>query len=426
MQCGASRQVITPTRPTCMAGYGDRLQPSQGKYADLYVKAVALADADRRIAIVSFDLIGLDDWLVRRIQQRVGQTTGLGARDLLLSCSHTHCGPTVRQCDRQWYGSLDDAYLEDVVAAAGEAVDGAIANLGPCRLTAGVRKVRFGVNRRRPTPDGVVMRPNPDGVTDPELRVLRLVDEQDQDRALLFSTGCHPTTMGGLLLGPDYPGFAEKEIEKERPGAVSAFLQGCGGDVKPWNMTADHQFLPGTVEIVDKTGRWLGREALAVLDGTMQQVTGPIRTAGSRIELPLETPPDIEQIHAAATSADRAHQFWAVRLREILDRGEPLPDHVSMPMQAMVLGDELALVAMGGEVCCGIGLAIKRALQPMTVIPLGYVNDATGYIPSADMVPQGGYEVDGSRYYLGLPSRVRADAEQCIVREAERLIRDAT
>ena len=44
----------------------------------------------------------------------------------------------------------------------------------------------------------------------------------------------------------------------------------------------------------------------------------------------------------------------------------------------------------------------------------------------ADLVPEGGYEVDDSRYYTGTPSRISPGAENVIVAEAQRLIKQAT
>src|SRR5579862_9193895 len=53
-KAGVAVKVITPSEPMWMAGYGARNKPAEGKYHDLFVKALALEDAEgRRLVLLT-------------------------------------------------------------------------------------------------------------------------------------------------------------------------------------------------------------------------------------------------------------------------------------------------------------------------------------------------------------------------------------
>ena len=58
-KAGVATRVVTPDKPMWMAGYASRDKPSAGKVHDLFVKALALEDADGRLVIVTSDLISV-------------------------------------------------------------------------------------------------------------------------------------------------------------------------------------------------------------------------------------------------------------------------------------------------------------------------------------------------------------------------------
>ena len=98
--------VITPEEPMWMSGYASRDKPSQGKIHDLNAKVLALQDQQgTRLVIVTVDLLGIPratrDWLEAQVAQRYN----LGPQALLLSASHTHSGPVVREAQYSIYGN---------------------------------------------------------------------------------------------------------------------------------------------------------------------------------------------------------------------------------------------------------------------------------------------------------------------------------
>src|SRR5712691_7435802 len=96
-KAGVATVVITPKEFIWMAGYGARTKPAEGKQHDLYAKALALEDAGgAKLVLVTTDLVGLPRGISAPVAEAVTKKTGLPRERLLLSSSHTHCGPVVR------------------------------------------------------------------------------------------------------------------------------------------------------------------------------------------------------------------------------------------------------------------------------------------------------------------------------------------
>src|SRR5262249_43375632 len=91
-KAGVASRVITPTEPMWMAGYSSRTKPAEEKVHDLYVKALALEDADKgKLVLLTSDLVGIPRDLGEAVAGEVRKKTGLPRERLLLTCSHTHC-----------------------------------------------------------------------------------------------------------------------------------------------------------------------------------------------------------------------------------------------------------------------------------------------------------------------------------------------
>src|SRR3954454_891171 len=95
-QAGTARVAITPKQSMWMSGYGARTKPSEGAVHDLWAKALALQDpAGQRAVLVTLDVCGIGRDLSTAIRDGIQDRHGLAREQVVLSCSHTHCGPVV-------------------------------------------------------------------------------------------------------------------------------------------------------------------------------------------------------------------------------------------------------------------------------------------------------------------------------------------
>src|SRR5262245_18898501 len=95
-KAGVASRVITPDVPMWMAGYGNRDHPSEGTQHDVTVNALALEDsAGTVLVLVTSDLIGIPREFGESVATEVQRRAGLPRERLMLTASHTHCGPVL-------------------------------------------------------------------------------------------------------------------------------------------------------------------------------------------------------------------------------------------------------------------------------------------------------------------------------------------
>ena len=401
MRVGVATVDITPQNSIWLTGFASRTEPSSGAYQPLEATAVVLESGSTRLALLAADLIGVDEFLLEPVR---GAAAGIGVppEHMLVNCSHTHCAPAVRRV-RGSCRNFDEAYLASLKDKLVSTLHAAVDDLQPAVVDWVRGTCTLGINRRR-VPDGgteAAMLPNPEAPADTDVPVLRVRTPEGEVRALLFSYACHPTTMGGQQVGPDYPGFAREFIRSRIPGCRPVFLQGCGGDVKPRNVTADGRFASGPLTVVREIGNELGRAVLAALCGQAQPVGDGLAGAATTADLPANGRPTDEELdrYARESAWGRA---YAEAARRLISRDGGLAQSLPVEVQVLSIGD-LHLVAMGGEISCEIGLAVKNRLAGKSVWTLGYSNLLRCYVASRAAHATGGYEVQRAFLYSLVP-----------------------
>ena len=389
---GVASVKITPERPVPMAGYAARTKPFDQVEADIFAKAMALEDAEgHRAVLVTSDLIGFTAGVAEGICARVNEKTGLKREQILLNASHTHAGPALAMTPKS-----DDAeslrtveYTRKLQDQVADMIVRALADLQPARLSAGEGVVDFPMNRREFRPTGVVLGVNARGLADRSVPVLRVDSADGAPRAVLFGAGTHNTTLGGdnYRLCGDYAGFAQQAVEEKLPGATAMFMLGCAGDSNPYPR--------GTMELARQHGATLGNEVCRVLDAKLRPIRGPLRIAFGQVALPLEPLPPREELERRAAGKTRFHPAGAQGWLAMLDKGETPPSEYACPVAVWQFGDDLTLVALPGEVVIDYLLMLEKALGPNKLWVIAYSNDVFGYLPSARVLEEGGYETRG-------------------------------
>ncbi|MDP6124626.1 MAG: neutral/alkaline non-lysosomal ceramidase N-terminal domain-containing protein [Candidatus Latescibacteria bacterium] len=423
MDIGVARRTITPQRPVFLAGYASRDHESEGVYQDLLATAMMIGDGSTRAVILHADLLYLDENLVEAIEAGVLKKTHLRPDQLVLTTTHTHCGPSIRERDGGLWRKIDAEYLPWLIEQLVGVIVDAVADQGPGIFRYGAGYCDINVNRRVMTDDGIAMRPNLVGAVDKRVHVIEAVDINGETKGVLYSYTCHPTTMGGYQIGGDYPGFATRFIEDQFPGTLALFVQGCSGNIRPNNIDEDGAFRSGPLEIVERFGTALGHAVAGTLDGrSMREVYGNLSLAHKIIELPLAEHPTVDEVKAYLDSDNQYRRIWAEKLLALDETGENWPTTMPFHFQQLTIGDQLTLVALSGEVCVEIAWRIEHLMMPRPTIVAGYTNASITYIPSKAIYHEGGYEVDGSYFYDILPSPYAYNIEDLIAQTAYDII----
>lgn len=411
-KAGVARTEITPESPMWLAGYASRDHESEGTLHPLWVKALALEDAEgHRAVMVTSDLLGFPKAMSDRIRDRLRASLQLERNQILLNSSHTHSGPVLE-------GSLTCIYpigaagleriaayapvLEDKVVAT---VEAAFKDLAPARLYAGNGVTRFAVNRRNNNEAQIQEASEIKGPIDHAVPVIRVEGADGATRALLLGYACHCTTLCEYQWCGDYPGFAQIELEQGFPGVTVMFAAGCSADQNP---------LPRrSVALARQYGRELAAAVARVAEEPMQALDPVLKTSYREIDVPLSDPPTREQlVEIGKKGPDYVRRSTDAMIAE-LDAGRPLRTSYPYPVQVWRLGKQ-NLVALGGEVVVDYAGFIKTLLGRDTFV-FGYSNDVMAYIPSERVLAEGGYEGDTSQMAYGMPAKWRPGIEQIIM-----------
>ena len=425
-KAGVAVRVITPPEPIWMAGYAGRKGPAEGKEHDLTVKALALQDpSGAKCVLLTSDLCGVPRSLAEAVSAEVKTKTGLPRERLMLTVSHTHCGPVIEDNLQDMYAMPEaeakkiGPYTRKLRAWMVEAVVEALAKLESANLDVGMGTARFAVNRRKPTPKGVINDANPGGPVDHEVPILRVRSPAGKVVALVFGYACHNTTMPYYLWSGDYAGFAMLDLEARHKGAVAMFWSGCGGDANP---------LPrGKIELCKKYGKELAGAVNDALGAKMTPLTGNLAAKYRLVAIPFGTLPTKEAVTAELKSGSHPIRKRAEKLKKTLDDKGKLDDHYPhYPVQVWLLGDQVAWVALGGEVVVDYSLRLKKELPKGRAIWVtAYANDVMAYIPSKRVLGEGGYEADSSQIYYGMPAKWGPGIEETIVEGVKATLKEA-
>jgi neutral ceramidase len=399
-KAGVAAVDITPQGPVWLAGFGKRTKPSESVAQPIHVKALALADGrGSRFVLVTVDLVGISKGM-RRAAEAAARSDGLRPECLLLNASHTHSAPAFAASqveeafqthglptDERWVQKAND-YEKFVEGKLGEAIGQSLARLEPVRLDYGHARAGFGMNRRLPVGSEVLHEAYPDGPVDPDVPVLRVSAPDGQVKAIVFGYACHNTsvtTVVNVLTG-DYAGFAQVDLEKEHPGAQAMFVQGAAGDQNPYPR--------GPLVYADRYGRSLADAVEAALTvKVLRPVTGPLRCALGHVELAYADTSKAELQRRSREGTDEEKAAAAMWLKVLEEKGS-VPKSYPDPVQVVHFGNDLLLIAVGGEPTVGYALRLKHELAhgPEAVWFAGYSNDVFGYVGTRQVLIGGGYE----------------------------------
>ena len=394
---GLARTKITPQKPVYLSGYASRNHPFEEVLADLYVKALAIEDGTgHRGVLVSTDLIGFRGEITERIWDGVEKSTGLKRSQVVLTCSHTHTGPSLSldpaptgrdMTEQQAKDTVE--YTEWVIDQVVQLVDRACSDMQPARLSHGVGVATFVMNRREFTPTGVRLGVNPRGLADRSVPVLRVDSADGKILAVVFGAACHNTTLTGkhYIICGDYAGFAQTYVEEQHPGVQAMFVIGCAGSANP--------FPRGTVEVAQAHGTQLGTEVCRVLETKLSPISGPLRTELANVDLPLQPLPSRAEIDEMVSERSGWRPWVGQQMLEIQKKGEPFPKVRTVPLALWQFGDSFTFVGLSGEVLVDYVPLIERALGLLNLWIAAYCNDVFGYLPSAQVLQDGGYETRG-------------------------------
>lgn len=334
----------------------------------------------------------------------------------MLSATHTHTGPVLpsgstRDPSEEDAAKKANAYVRSLPELIARAVAAADAKLDPAVARVGVgREERLSFNRRFLMKDGSVgwnpgkLNPNivkPVGPIDPDVPVVSFeAPDGGPVLATYVNFTMHLDTVGGLRVSADYPGALSALLGKiHGPGAVTLFSTGACGDINHIDVSSGEP--QGGPAEAKRIGTVLAGEVLKTSARLRPLAGGALRGKHEVVPLPLAQikEDDLERARKVATTFGKDEPTFMEKVQafKVLDvfarQGKPLEAEV----QGIALGDDLALVALPGEIFVELGLDIKKRSPFAHTIVVELANGSVGYVPTKRAFTEGNYEPISAR-----------------------------
>ena len=365
---------ITPKSPQWLMGYGPRL--STGVHDPIFHRIVAMDDGTTQFFLVASDLCIFSPTVYDDAMQRLQRETGIEARNVWWTVTHTHAGPEVGppgmydvllagRSDHEW----NRDYAEFTVASLIQGIKDARARLSPARLGIGTGISAANINRRARDVDGTIsLGLNPDGPVDRQIGLIRLDKPDGTPLALIANYAMHGTVLGGQFtqISGDGPGIVSAYVERKL-GAPMLYVNGAAGNIAPIYSVYP---TPKSAHL-SEFGVLLGDRILEA-NRLLAAPAGEVRLQA--METFVETP-------------RKAGLGWPVGL----ERYAAKDGQVRIPVRYLRLNDTV-LWAAPVEMFCEIAFAVRQASPFRHTFFFGYTNGWLGYLPTAKAFEEGGYE----------------------------------
>jgi len=398
--------------------------PSTGVLDPLLAKAIVFRQGQERAALVFCDVIGISIDRSDAVRKLAAERTGIPYENICIAATHTHTG--------RFSQKASDEMIQRIARAVVEAQ--AVAR--PVKLQVAVTKQHgLAFHRRFVMKDGSVrMNPgfqNPDivrpaGPVDREVGILLLRSPKDERPiASLTVFAMHLDTVGGSQYSADYPYFLEQSLQEEvGQDFVSVFGTGTCGNINHFDVSK-----PGPQKGHQETTKYLGETLAATVIAALPDLKDVMRPSlavrSATVQAPLQEYTERELAWARLPDDQRGplvqerpflQRFRASKIRSLASMRQRWGDTLPMEVQVFRLGEDVAIVALPGEVFVELGLAIKRASPFKMTLVIELANNSPAYIPTREAFSDGDYEV--------VNSRVKAGGGEMLVDTALRLLRE--
>ncbi len=417
-KAGSAKTDITPkTLPVIVNGGMISRTRDQVK-TPLSARSLAFTDGKETIVIVVADSCMMPRDLLDKAKQMASEKSGIPVNRILISATHTHSAPS---CMGALGTDADPVYSLFLTKKLVEAILAPLKDMQPARIGWGaidapdhtaVRRWILRPDKMLNDPFGnLTIRANmhaasnwenvigPTGPEDPELSLISVQTRNGKPIGLLANFSMH--YFSDQNISADYFGlFSEGLQERIAPGDnsfVAMMSHGCSGDIwrHDYEQSPDRKANATTIE---QYSAEMVELAMQAYEGITYKMPESIAMEESRMTLPYRVP-------------DKQRLEWAQRVVETMESrppGEQLPKDktevyareqlilherqaTEIVVQALRLGDRIAIATTPNETYAITGLKIKNASPCRDTMVIELANGGDGYIPPPEQHLLGGY-----------------------------------
>ena len=414
---GVGRAIITPKIGTALYGY----EPdhfSRSLNDDLTATAFFFKQGENTALMISATVCEINTELCNEIRSLLALEFNIPTESILICATHTHSGPNTM--GQYGWGDVDREYCDNIfIPRLREAVREAVFAPRSVKIGVGVGESLVGVNRREINKEGkAILGQNPWGAFDPQMTVIKFVDEDMRCVANIIHYGGHCTGSGSNYeITRDWAGVMIDRLEAVS-GGVTAFFNGPEGDIGP--RLSNGQTV-GDLSLALELGEIAARDAIAIYSSITECREQTLSLSCRDTAVPLSPRISLEE---ARTEYEKYRKYTVNSLaargdhyRQVIEsyeKGEEEQPYRRFPQTIIRLG-EVLLVGFPYELFSEIGLRVAKEIKSVRVLSLALANGSDGYFVTEDQICRGGYEVD--MFLYGRPQGYSASADTYLVGE---------
>jgi neutral ceramidase len=399
---------ITPSGSCGLGGYSGTVRNWRTIADRLEANIVVLRTPEEfPVVLVSVDTLFADASLV----ETLSRAAGIPSSRIVLVASHTHNAPAASSAV-PLLGAVDAGYLAYLTAALSEGIQRSL-NDESRDHSVGFHQspTTLNINRRKPmwmldfqklkrgavsVSHGIGMQENPDGIVDPDVRVVAFRQPDGTMSAIIWSFAAHAAFFpDGDAVSADFPGLVRDALRREFGREVPIlYLPGLAGSAVP-------------------------RMPLIRPASVRQAMRGCPGIPGLRYFNPQSYLKWCAQLSGIVAACARAATILPVAERDIGYRRnltEPVflgaagTGDICAEVRLLSFDSHLDLLFLTGEVLAEWLPVLKPFLSERSVAT-GYLAGRPIYMPPQAELEQGGYEVDRFRAAFSLQGRFAADID---------------
>ena len=286
MKIGYAETNITPSTPVNLAGYGVK-RTSIDVHDPLMLRTLVFDDDHKDTVLIQTDLVGVDACLIDMLADRLG----INKEQIMISCSHTHSGPTGTidlKGLESIFGEFDQDYVDYWLESAVKCFKQAKEDLSHTKVGYKLINVTgIGTDRH-------------DGTQGDDRLGMWLFKTNNDKKILLYNFACHPTIMNSenLMITADLPFGVISELGDEFDGIM--FLNGSAGDISTRYTRNESNF-----EEVYNKGRLIAQKIKSGLNDIDMTELSNVHINKIDLDINLKEIPDIKKIEAKLVKQEK-------------------------------------------------------------------------------------------------------------------------
>ena len=414
---GLGRADITPSAGIfCKLWGASTHYVASGVHKPLFASCVLFRNKESNLDLymITADL----SWWRNSAEERIIRTEilrrcQLKENQLIIHLSHSHSAPSTSLYNlTQPGGELIPLFRDKVLDGFEKAIKEAQRTCKNSCLTWATGKCQLACNRDQAikTDSGTttVVGLNPNDDADDTLLVGRIVDAENNIRAVLVNYACHPVSLGSgnSKISPDYVGrmreVVEAELKVNSKEGICLFFHGASGELTPRISYSSHtqdadnngleigyavlstlaSMLPAQKALafdrIEQSGAPLGRWALKESSASLK-----LSVAKAEVELSYLDLPKLQEIDQLIKQTEEGFTLERLKRRRMLreDMGDGNSRVISFPIWQV--GNAI-FVALNAEAYSHFQVSLRKRFPNIAVICMNIANGYLSYLPTKE------------------------------------------